>query len=290
MPDLRFVEARKRPATIRSGTAVAKWDQATVGGHQVHGHFGMYYGLYLSAAGAHSQSQKVEMLSNNLANAETVGFKRELALLEARDSEAIERGMTDRGTQSLDDIGGGTRMPATATDFSVGTLRQTGMPTDFALESADAFFLAQRGGEKLLTRAGNFRLDAEGRLLTQEGDPVLTSDESPIQLDPTLPWRMQPGGTIEQAGSALEIAMVRPADAGGLRKIGTNYFQSSSRVTAIPPEERQIRNGHIELSGVNPVQEMVELIAASRAYETNIRMIQQHDGMTSSLVSRLLRV
>ena len=250
----------------------------------------MHYGLYLSAAGAHSQSQKVEMLSNNLANAETVGFKRELALLEARDSEAIERGMTERGTQSIDDIGGGTRMPATATDFSIGTLRQTGIPTDFALESADAFFLAQRAGERLLTRAGNFRLDAEGRLLTQEGDPVLTTDESPIELDPTLPWRMLPGGVIDQAGSALEIAMVRPADAGGLTKIGTNYFQSSSRVTPVPAEERRIRNSHIELSGVNPVQEMVELIAASRAYETNIRMIQQHDGMTSSLVSRMLRV
>ena len=66
----------------------------------------MYYGLYLSAAGAAAQGQKVEVLSNNLANVDTVGFKRELALLEARDSEAIERGMVSRGSQSLSDIGG----------------------------------------------------------------------------------------------------------------------------------------------------------------------------------------
>src|SRR5438132_7197672 len=83
----------------------------------------MYYGLYMSAAGAQAQSQKVEVLSNNLANVNTVGFKRELALLQARDSEAIERGMAGRGNGALEDIGGGVRMNATYTDFSPGTMQ-----------------------------------------------------------------------------------------------------------------------------------------------------------------------
>jgi flagellar basal body rod protein FlgG len=251
----------------------------------------MYYGLYLSAAGANAQSRKVEVLSNNLANADTVGFKREIALLEAREAEAIERGEIGRGSRTPSDVGGGVQPLATATEYTAGKLRGTGIPTDFALESPDLFFLVQRGEEKLLTRAGNFQFDALGRLLSQEGDPVLSSEESPIQLDPTLPWQALPGGRIEQLGDVFELGLVKPVKSTDLVKVGTNYFQSrSEEVAPASAEQRQVRSGYLELSGVNPIREMVELIAASRSYETNIRLIQQHDGMTSSLISRMLKV
>src|SRR5258705_792092 len=98
---------------------------------------GMYYGLYLSAAGAAAQGQKVEVLSNNLANVDTVGFKREMALLESRDSEAIERGMTSRGSRSLADIGGGTGQNQTSTNFQVGTIRPTAQKTDMAPKASN---------------------------------------------------------------------------------------------------------------------------------------------------------
>ena len=251
----------------------------------------MYYGLYLSAAGAAAQGQKVEVLSNNLANVDTVGFKRELALLEARESEAIERGLSTRGSRSLNDVGGGSGQNETATDFHVGTLRATGIQTDMALEAANAFFLVQRGKEQLLTRAGNFQLDSEGRLQTREGDAVLASDGSPIQIDATLPWELLPGGLIAQAGDAKEVALRRATDLRGLTKAGHNYFSAPAEGhQPLPPEERLVRRGYIEMSGVNPIQEMVDLIASQRGYETNTRMIQNHDSMTSSLISRMLRV
>jgi flagellar basal-body rod protein FlgF len=250
----------------------------------------MYYGLYISAAGANAQSQKVEVLSNNLANVDTVGFKKELAILEARDSQAIERGYDSRGSRGINDVGGGVRMPETVTSFQPGALRQTGLPTDFAIEDARDFFLVQRGREKLLTRAGNFKLDIEGRLLTQSGDAVLASDEQPIQLDPSLPFRTLPGGVIDQFGDQFAIGLARPGNFAELRKVGNNAFESrSGTVIPTPEEERRVRNGWQELSAVNPVQEMVELIAASRSYETNIRLMQQQDGMTSSLVGRMLK-
>jgi flagellar basal-body rod protein FlgF len=251
----------------------------------------MYYGLYMSGAGAHAQSQHVEVLSNNLANADTVGFKRELTLLEARDSAAIERGLDFRGSRSANDIGGGIRMAETATDFSLGKFRETGNRTDFALNTPGTFFAVQRGREQLLTRAGNFRLDVDGNLVTQDNDPVLASDGSPIELDPTIPWRVMPGGLIEQAGDAVEIGIFRPSDLRSLAKIGQNYFTSPDKsLTPVDPEERSVRGGFEELSGVNPVEEMVELIAASRNYEANIRLMQQHDQATSQLISRMLRV
>lgn len=251
----------------------------------------MYYGLYMSAAGAHAQSQKVEVLSNNLANGDTVGFKKELALLESRDSEAIERGLAFRGSREIEDVGGGVRFSATHTDFSPGTLRLTNQPTDFAIESPDDFFLIQRGNDKLLTRAGNFHLSPTGALLTQQGDAVLSSDGEPIVLDPTLPMRHVPGGAIEQAGDRIELALVRPPSLSSLTKVGENYFSAGRReAPRVAEEARRIRGGYLELSAVNPVEEMVELITASRAYEANVRVIQQHDTATSQLISRMLRV
>jgi flagellar basal-body rod protein FlgF len=251
----------------------------------------MYYGLYMSAAGAHAQSRQVEVLSNNLANADTVGFKRELALLEARESEAIERGLDYRGSRSANDIGGGIRFAATATDFRTGKFRETGIPTDFALETPGDFFAVQRGSEQLLTRAGNFQLGTDGTLLTQENDPVLASDGSPIQLDPALPWRHMAGGLLEQGGDTFELGIFRPEDMRQLQKIGQNYFSAPGQEPQpVLPEQRTVRGGAVELSAVNPVEEMVELISASRTYESNIRMIQQHDQATSQLISRMLRV
>jgi flagellar basal body rod protein FlgG len=250
----------------------------------------MYYGLYMSAAGAHAQSLKVEVLSNNIANGNTAGFKRELALLEARESEAIERGIASRGSRAIEDVGGGVWMNATSTDFSPGTMQLTHIPTDMAIEAPDAFFWVQRGDQRLLTRAGNFQLSADGMLLTQQGESVLSTDGDPIQINPAAPWRVVPGAAIEQAGARTELGLVRPQNPAALQKVGENYFRPpAGQADPVPPEDRRVRSGYLELSSVNPVEEMVELIAASRAYEANVRVIQQHDAATAGLISRLLR-
>jgi flagellar basal-body rod protein FlgF len=251
----------------------------------------MYYGLYMSAAGAHSQGQKVEVLSNNIANGSTVGFKRELALLESRESASIERGLQHRGSRTIDDVGGGAVLKATATDFSPGNFQKTDTPTDFAIESdaPDSFFVVQRGKEQLLTRAGNFVLSNEGILQTAQGDNVLSSDGDVIQLEQGQEWRALPGGVIEQGGDRTELGLMRPNNVQSLTKVGQNYFKTKS-MQQVPPEERRVRNGFIELSAINPVEEMVELISASRSYEASVRLIQQHDQATSQLIGRMLKV
>jgi flagellar basal-body rod protein FlgF/flagellar basal-body rod protein FlgG len=250
----------------------------------------MYYGLYMSAAGAHAQNSKVEVLSNNIANVNTVGFKRELALLQARESEAIERGAVGRGTGAIEDLGGGVRMNATFTDFSPGTMQLTHIPSDLAIDSPNTFFQVQRGNQTLLTRAGNFHVSNEGMLQTTQGDTVLASDGEPIQLDPALDVRFFNGGVVEQAGNRIELALVRPKNVSALQKAGENYFTADRTAGVMPAEERLVRSGYLEMSGVNPVEEMVELITASRAYEANVRIIQQHDTATSELISRMLKV
>jgi flagellar basal-body rod protein FlgF len=250
----------------------------------------MYYGLYTAAAGANALSQKVEVLSNNLANVDTVGFKRELALLHSRDSEAIERGEDYRGSKSRNDLGGGVELAATATEFRVGTFKPTGNPTDLALENPKQFFLVQRGDQQLLTRAGNFQFNNEGVLQTGEGDSVLSNDGTPIQLDPRIPWELLPGGRIQQAGDIRELGLRQPTKMTDLQKVGQNYFKNTTdRFETIATDARRVRDGVLEVSGVNSLQEMTELIATSRAYEINVRMMQTHDQVTGSLISRMLK-
>jgi flagellar basal body rod protein FlgG len=250
----------------------------------------MYYGMYVSAAGAHALNRTVEVLSNNLANVDTVGFKREFSLIEARDSEAIERGQDMRGSRGLNDLSGGAHLTQTPIDFSYGKVKHTQNKTDMLIKNPKDFFLVQRGDQEYLTRAGSFRFAPDGRMVTDAGDSVLGNDGSPIQVDPNLPWEIMPGGNIAQAGAFIPLALRRPETPGGLVKAGANLFEASqTEINVVPDNERSIENNALENSAVNPTDAMVELIAASRAYEANVKLIQHHDGMVGSLISRVLR-
>lgn len=248
----------------------------------------MSYGMYLSAAGANAQSQRLEILSHNLANVDTTGFKREIAVLQARHAEAIEQGLDAAGSGSLNDLGGGVGLAETITDFAPGILKRTGVPTDLALEG-EGFFVVEQDGDQFLTRAGNFQFSTDGRLLSSQGYPVLSADGTPIQIDPALPSRFLEFGAIEQAGALIPLAIVRPESPADLARHGENLFHPLAPVRPVDPADRRMISGSVEVSSVKPALEMMELIETSRAYESNVRMIQNHDQMVGSLFNRLLR-
>ncbi|MEM8944413.1 MAG: flagellar hook-basal body protein [Planctomycetota bacterium] len=250
----------------------------------------MSYGMYLSAEGAKVQSQRLEFIANNLANLETPGFKRDVPTFQARFAEAIQRGQAYPGSKSLNDVGGGVKMIEVETDFSGTTLRSTGIDTDFAV-NGDGFFQVQTAsGERLLTRAGDFNIDNQGRLLTQTGRyQVLDDGGGPIQLDPEQPWRFLPGGILDQDGSQVAIGLEQPASLGDLVKVGNNAFRALGEVSQVPTAERDIRQGFLEQSGVTSTESMMAMIETSRAFEANTKLIQHQDGMLSQLLGRVLR-
>ncbi|MBW3596813.1 MAG: flagellar basal-body rod protein FlgF [Planctomycetes bacterium] len=248
----------------------------------------MPYGLYLSAAGAEVQRQRLDVLSNNLANVGTTGFKRELAVLQARAAEAVEQGTAHPGAGRLEDLGGGVFVRGTQTDFSQGLMEKTGNPTDLAIDG-EGFFQVEGDGGPLLTRAGDFTIDAIGRLVTQNGRPVLSEGGGPIVLDNRFPFEVTAGGMVRQNDNAIPLSLVKPGSLADLAKAGENLFRPLDNVTPLAPGERQVRQFALERSGVKPTTEMVQLIETTRAYETNIRMIQHQDEMTSQLLSRVLR-
>jgi flagellar basal-body rod protein FlgF len=248
----------------------------------------MPYGLYISAEGAHAQSRRMEVISNNLANVDTPGFKRDLALFQSRYAEDIVQGNAMPGTGNAEDIGGGVWFRGTETDFSPGSLKQTGIKTDFAI-NGDGFFVIERDGQELLTRAGNFLFNSDGRLVTQDGDAVLSDGGTPIEIDASLPWAMTPDGAIQQGADVIPLAINRTSQPGDLTKLGENLFQALAPAEPVPAEMRDVRSGYLEMSGVKPTLEMLEMIETSRAFEANINMIKNHDSILNSLVNRVLR-
>ena len=251
----------------------------------------MSYGLYISAGGATAQSKQLEVIANNLANVDTVGFKRDLAVCQAQYAEGIEEGIDTPWTGGLADQGGGTLLQQTATDFSEGHLKQTGRKLDMAIQG-EGFFQVQKDGEIFLTRAGNFDLSPEGQLITAQGYPVLNNEGSPIQIDPSEgEWTITPKGVIDQVGgSPRPIGLVMPESLGNLTKVGENLFRCSSNPTPVENDNRRIANHYLEQSSVVAATSMVDMITTSRFFQANTRMMQTQDEMTGNLIGRVLRV
>lgn len=254
----------------------------------------MPYGMYISAEGADLQATRLEVLSNNLANVNTVGFKRDVPNFQARLAEAVEQGLVSAGQGEREDIGGGVMLNGVETDFSAGTLKDTGGQFDLAI-NGQGFFQLAVGNEQLLTRAGNFSIDANNQLVSQQGFPVLSSDGAPITIDPAL-GEIEFGrdGKVSQVlGTSRtevgQLGLFQPASLGDLAKRGENMFAPLAAVTPVAPEDRSVLAGYIEQSGVEPTTEMMDLIEASRFFEANVNLIQNQDQMMDSLISRLLR-
>jgi flagellar basal-body rod protein FlgF len=247
------------------------------------------YGLYLSAEGANAQAKRLEFVANNLANVETPGFKRDVPTFQARFAEAIQQGRDYPGSQSINDVGGGVKLMESTIDFSRSTFRNTGIPTDFAVNGEGFFRVQDVDGQEYLTRAGDFAVSAAGELKSQDGRfSVLDNSGKPIKLDPLIPWTMLTGGNIEQGGTSIPLGLSRPDSLGDLVKAGNNAFRSLGPTKVVPAQERDIRQGYLEQSGVSSIREMNVMIETSRAFEANTQLIQHQDSITGALLSRVL--
>lgn len=248
----------------------------------------MPYGLYLSAAGANAQSHRLEVLSHNLANVNTTGFKSQMAMLQSEHAAAIGEGEVLPGTGGVDDVGGGITVTPTVTMFEQGPIRQTGNRTDFAINGENSFFAVQRGDKQMLTRAGNFTFDSRGVLVTQNGDEVLSAGGGNITIDPSRPFEVVDGG-FSQDGIRQDLGLVRPREVGDLSRVGDNLFESLTPIGQVPLADRKVVGGALEMSAVKPTRAMMELIEASRVYEANVKLIQTQDDAMGQLISRVLR-
>ncbi len=242
----------------------------------------------MAAEGAQAQSTRLEVIANNLANVNTVGFKPEVTSFQSRFAEAIQQGQVLPRSGRRDDVGGGVKVIDTVTDFSAGRLQETGNALDLAI-IGDGFFQVEAEGEALLTRAGNFSLDSRNQLVNQSGLPVLDAGGSPITLQQGVPFEVSSDGAIVQGDSRIPLALVTTESLGDLIKVGNNLFRPLANVTPVDEPLREVRAEFLELSGSNPTRQMMQMIETQRAFEANIRMVENHDSMSSGLIGRILQ-
>lgn len=228
----------------------------------------------LSAASAMQTSQQwLDVIANNLANASTVGFKRDgLALAEG--FEGIVRGEGGAG-EPVGTLGRKAVVALGYSDTSQGALVPTGNPLDVALTAPSTYFAVEVAGGAAYTRNGSFRIGADGGLTDQSGRAVLDEGNAPIRLGKG-PVEIGAEGTIVQAGVPVAKLGVFQGD---LRKVGGNLYVGTGT-----PIEARLQPGHLESSNVNAIEEMVAMIRLNRVFEMAQKAIQSQDESSQRLI------
>lgn len=253
----------------------------------------MLRSLFIAATGMEAQKLNIDVISNNLANVNTSGFKKSRADFQDLIYQTIRSagGASAEGAQipSGIQVGLGVKPVAVQKIFQQGDFAQTGNSLDLVIEGDGFFQVLMPDGTVAYTRAGAFKLDSEGRVVNSDGYPLEPGITIPAN---TLSITVGSDGkiTVMQAGSTApveigQIELARFMNPAGLNAIGRNLFlptaASGEPATGTPSQDGlgTISQGFLELSNVNVVEEMVNMIVSQRAYEINSKAVQASDEM-----------
>jgi flagellar basal-body rod protein FlgF len=237
--------------------------------------------LYVGLSRQMTLQRALDIAANNIANADTAGFKVEQLLLK---EEPLTPPAFGASPVSYVIDNGVSR------DFGQGEMETTSNPFDLSVEGAGFFTVQTPQGDRY-TRDGRFTIDSQNRLVSHGGEPVLSSGGAPITLDPTQPApKVAQDGTISQGGASLgRVGVVRFADLSVLSKAGDTTF-SAPDGASVAANDAIIRQGMVEHSNVQPVLEITHLIEITRAYERVAKMMEANQSMTSTAIQRLGQV
>jgi flagellar basal-body rod protein FlgG len=257
----------------------------------------MIRGLYTAAAGMNAQQHQIDVTSNNIANVNTNAFKKDRAEFQDLMYESLNftAGSTSANTSNPTgiDVGLGVRISGIQKDFLQGSLKQTGNPLDVAIEGNGFFEITLPNGDSAYTRDGSFKVDSEGNLVDGQGYPLaqgitLEAGATDISISQNGLISYNLNGTTTEVGPIQLFNFMNPA---GLKPKGDNLFTATS-VSGDPVEidnaNVSLRQGMIETSNVQLVNEMVDLITEQRAYEANSKAITTTDSMLG-IVNQLKR-
>ena len=257
----------------------------------------MINSLWIAKTGMEAQQTQLDVISHNLANVSTTGFKRNNAVFE----DLIYQNLRQVGANTTEQnqlptglhLGLGVRTVATSRNFTQGSLQQSNNNLDVAINGNGFFGVTMPDGTIGYTRDGSFQLDAQGRLTTSSGLPVANGITIPpgttavsIGADGAVS-ALLPGNPAPQPMG--QLAMSSFINAAGLQPVGQNMYKESA--ASGPPQQGQpgtnglgvMRQGFLETSNVNVVEELVTMIQTQRAYEMNSKAIQTSDQMLAKL-------
>jgi flagellar basal-body rod protein FlgG len=261
-------------------------------------------GVYTALSGAMAQSTKLDTIANNLANVNTPAFKRDQQLFQEyltaneKPPEGTQIPRDVAAIESFYNMQGGDKSyvdtKGTFTDFSQGSLKPTGNNLDVAIDGKGFFEVATPGGVRL-TRAGNFTLDGNGQLVTKEGHPVL-SQGAPgadpasrvIRVTGNAPIMIGDNGDVSDGTQVIgRISLVQVNNPDSLIKQGSGLYNFKDNIA---PDMQNVANpsfrqGFLETSNVNIVQEMTDMIQTQRVFESTQKAISAYDSMADKMVN-----
>jgi len=254
----------------------------------------MIRALFSAGSGMAAQEMNLDTIANNLANANTTGFKMRRTQFQDLLYQTFIQPGAAAGSQTTVpsglQVGLGTRPASNEIIFAQGNFQSTNNPLDVVIQGKGFFQVRLSSGSLAYTRAGNFQLDRDGNLVTANGDPVEPQITIPpqaqsvtIAADGTVSYT-QPGQTAAQVAGQLQIAnFTNPA---GLNSIGNNQFTptdaSGDPTVALPGGQEglgTLMQGYIEQSNVSVVDEFINMIVTQRAYEANSKVVKAADDM-----------
>ena len=253
----------------------------------------MIRSLWTSATGMQAQELNIDVIANNLANVNTSGFKKSRAEFQ----DLLYESMRPAGAASSADttiptgiqLGHGTRPSAVQKMFTQGDFQNTQSELDWAIEGDGFFQIELPNGDTSYSRCGEFKLDADGRIVNADGFPLVPQITIPsdtvsitVGMDGTVSVIQADDSAPSEIGT---IQLARFVNAAGLRSLGKNLFVptegSGDEIVGTASQNGfgTIAQGFLEMSNVSVVDEMVSMITAQRAYETNSKVIQTSDDM-----------
>jgi flagellar basal-body rod protein FlgF len=250
----------------------------------------LIYGLYLSATGVLANSYRQDVIANNLANAETVGFKKDLALFTERATASQDAGHSDP-SDPLSAMSGGMWAAPTYVDSSQGPLQETGNSTDAAIEG-NGFFMVQTPQGNRLTRDGRFLIDNNGNLVMAGNANAKVLDDSgkPIMLDSRQRIDLDKQGEFSQSGRNVAEVGIYNADTASLKKEGGNLLSYPDDSTPARAKDYTLHQKFVERSNVEPTTELTQLMDAERQLEANANMIKTQDETLGELVNTVAKI
>lgn len=258
----------------------------------------MLRGLYTAHTGLRNEQNRMDILTNNLANASTVGFKKEGSTSQPfREVLAVKIKDSSVGLGTVQPIGHsrlGVKIGENYTDYTQGSFRITDNTYDLALAGSGFFALeytdSQGETSTKYTRAGNFTLTQDGYLVNNDGMYVLDTQNRRIQLDTLKDTTIDDNGVIFQdERQVAQIQVTDFEDYDYLEKFGDTFFQPVEGATSMEGTA-EVKSGVLEMSNMSVISEMVNMIAVTRAYESNQKIMQTYDESLGIAVSQLGRI
>lgn len=263
----------------------------------------MLRSMFSAISGLRSHQTMMDVTGNNIANVNTTGYKSSRATFQEALTQ-VTRGATGpaaptQGGTNPFQVGLGVQVAGTDSNFGQGSVQTTGRATDLSI-NGDGFFLVQSNGQTSYTRAGAFNWDADGNLVTPNGDFVVGTDGNPVAFDPTTHTDAQIGsdgsvsarnlstGVLENVGTVAVASFVNP---NGLVAVGNGLYQptdnSGAPAVGAPGSGPRgyLQSGTLEMSNVDLAAEFTNMIIAQRGFQANARTITSSDEILQELVN-----